>query len=89
MFTPIKTRLDLDGTQEIYAFPNGYGASVVNHRMAYGGLELAVTTLEGEDPDDFSLTYDTPITDDVIGHLNDETLSETLQAISDLPRRSL
>jgi hypothetical protein len=51
-------------------FPNGYGVSIVRHNFSYGhrsGLyEMAIIT--GND-DNFELKYDTPITDDVLGYL--------------------
>jgi hypothetical protein len=63
-------------------FENGYGASVVSHPMSYGGkmglYELAVLDKNGE------LTYDTPITDDVIGYLTPEQVTEKLIEIQDL-----
>lgn len=65
--------------QRIYKFPNGYGASVVQASWAYGGHELAVLHND-------SICYDTPITDDVIGHLTPETELEHLEAIFNLPR---
>lgn len=69
-----------------YRFPNGYGASVIRGGMAaYGGLELAVLKYDG---DDWGLCYDTPITDDVVGYLTDDTLRSTLEAVHALPPHS-
>ena len=70
------TRQLLGGIQVEIHFANGFGASVINHTMSYG-VELAVL-------DHGMLTYDTPITDDVIGFLDAETLRETLLAIAAL-----
>ena len=68
--------------QKIYKFPNGYGASVVCSPYSYGGdmglWEIAVFDKEG------NLTYETPITDDVIGHLNDDEVIEVLNKIKEL-----
>lgn len=70
------------GTQQVYKFNNGYGASVIRGGfMAYGGLELAVLKFKG---DDWSLCYDTEITDDVIGYLDEEELTELLKRIEAL-----
>ena len=73
------------GEQIIYKFDNNFGASVVRHSFSYGreeGLwELAVPEFKG---DDWSLTYDTVITDDVIGHLSEEDVSELLIKIEKL-----
>lgn len=61
--------------QTIYRFPNGYGASVIRGGvMAYGGLEMAVVKFDTEGHD-FSLCYDTPITSDVLGYLNEMSLA--------------
>ena len=72
---------DLDGVQQIYKFPNGYGASVVKHKMSYGGKddlwELAV--IKGED-----LCYTTPLTSDVLGWLTDEDVQRALKEIAKL-----
>ena len=71
----------MEGIQKVYKFPNGYGASVVKHKGSYGyqkGLwELAVL-FEGE------LCYDTEITGDVIGHLNDPEVDNILRQIANL-----
>ena len=70
------------GIQKIYKFPNGYGASVIKGPYTYGGKkglwELAV--LKGEE-----LCYDTDITSDVIGHLNDPEMDAVLRQIERLP----
>lgn len=73
----------LGGEHKVYFFKNGYGASVVNNQYAYGGLELAV--MRWTSRDDWDLTYNTPVTDDVLGYLTPETLQEALEAISVLP----
>lgn len=71
-----------DGVQKLYAFPNGYGASVVKHSGSYGGpqdkWEVAVLDGDGE------LCYNTNITEDVIGHLNDPEVDSILLQISKL-----
>jgi hypothetical protein len=65
-------------------FANGYVASVVRHDFSYGGkqglFEVAVMDK------DFNILYDTPITDDVVGHLNSDELVKVLQDIKDLPK---
>lgn len=71
------------GEQYVYKFPNGYGASVIRSHMSYGGsaglFELAVLGADGH------LTYDTPVTDDVLGHLSaPEELDSVLDQIEGL-----
>jgi hypothetical protein len=66
-----------DGKQIIYRFPNGYGARVVDHSFSYG-LEIAV--LDSND----NITYDTPITDDVIGYNTPESAAKIITEISKL-----
>lgn len=74
----------IGGTQHCFKFPNGYGASVVQGPGSYGsdsGLwELAVLH-------DDELTYDTPITSDVIGWLTDDDVAGLLILIADLPAK--
>jgi hypothetical protein len=71
------------GTQRVGFFPNGYGYSLVKHGFSYG-LELAVLKRTGRGFYDFDLCYDTPITDDVIGHLNEASAGELIKRISEL-----
>ncbi len=65
-------------------YENGYGASVVIGPYTYGGeaglYELAV--LDGD-----GLCYETPITNDVIGHLKPSEVTELLQRIAALPQK--
>lgn len=69
----------LSGVQAVIKFDNGYGASVVCTPYTYGGdrglYELAVFGKNGH------ITYDTPITDDVIGYLKEEEVTKILEQI--------
>ena len=73
---------ELGGVVGRITFNNGYGASVVRHMMSYGGkqglYELAVLDKEGH------LTYDTPVTSDVVGHLTPEEVTNYLIKIQEL-----
>jgi hypothetical protein len=70
-----------DGVHAIVTFDNGYGASIVKTDRSYGGkeglYELAVLF-------DGLISYDTPITNDVIGFLTEDEVTELLQKIEDL-----
>ena len=72
----------LGGVQAVITFDNGYGASVVRHEYSYGGkdglYEVAVLDSDGE------LTYDTPVTNDVIGYLRPEDVTDVLAKIQQL-----
>jgi hypothetical protein len=63
-------------------FENGYGVSVVCHSFSYGGknglYELAVLDTDGE------ITYETDVTDDVIGYLTPEQVTETMAFVQAL-----
>jgi hypothetical protein len=82
--------------QEIYRFPNGYGASVIRGKhTTYGGseglYELAVVIYddgpqkEWSTDIDFSICYDTSLTDDVIGYLTRKQVNSYLKEIFELP----
>ena len=72
-------------------FPNGYGVSVVRFTSPYGfggsygaeeGLyELAV--LKGVE-DNWEICYDTPITEDVLGHQSPEDIDNLLSQVASL-----
>ena len=69
------------GVRYLFSFPNGYGASVVKCPGSYGWhadlWELAVL-YSGE------ITYNTPITSDVVPSLTDEDVRDLLSKIMDL-----
>ena len=71
--------------QYLFRFDNGYGASVVKNFMSYGNkydlFELAVIKFDGYE---HSLCYDTEITDDVIGYLNNDEVLGLLERIKSL-----
>ena len=68
--------------QCIVQFPNGYGASIVKGEHTYGGkeglYEMAVFGKDGH------ISYDTPVTDDVLGYLSEEAVEKTLTDIKNL-----
>ena len=72
----------IEGVQSRITFENGYGASVVKSPYTYGGdkglYELAVFGTDGH------ITYATPITDDVIGYLRPEDVTDVMTKIQQL-----
>lgn len=83
MYTPMIDRPANGGTQKIYRFRNGYGASLVQHQFSYG-LEMAVLIFNEEGK--YRLCYSTPITNDVLGHLEESEIQPLLKQIDALPR---
>ena len=69
-----------------FRFENNYGASVIKHFGSYGygedKFELAVLIFD--ENGNSSLSYNTPITDDVIGWLNNDGVLELLEKIKNL-----
>lgn len=78
-----------NGVQHIFRFNNDYGASVVKWTGTFGYesdlWELAVIQFGGDG--DYNLVYDTPIADDVVGHLTDGEVCWYLGRIKELPKR--
>ena len=70
------------GPRAVLEFPNGYAVSVIAGPQAYGGsrglYELAVLR-------DGSCCYDTPVTDDVLGHLTEEAVTAAMQEVAAPP----
>jgi hypothetical protein len=71
-----------EGIQSKLSFDNGYGVSVVRTSWSYGGkdglYELAVLDENGY------LTYNTSVTNDVIGYLSEEEVSNTMEQVQKL-----
>ena len=63
-------------------FDNGYGVSVVRTPYSYGGdkglYEMAVLDKTGR------VTYDTPITNDVLGYLTEDEVTEYMIEVQKL-----
>ena len=81
-FQPHPNMGHVGGVQARIIFDNGYGASVVRSQYTYGGdkglYELAVFGKDGH------ITYDTPITNDVIGYLRPEDVTDVMEKIQQL-----
>jgi hypothetical protein len=79
-FVPHST--GMGGVMSRIQFENGYGASVVCTPYTYGGdkglYELAVLDSDG------NLTYATSVTDDVIGYLRPEDVTDVMEKIQQL-----
>lgn len=78
----IKEQNDLGYPQTIYKFPNGYGASVIKFNYVCFGIEIAVLRFDKNGK--WDIDYSTPITNDVIGGLDEESRDSVLQQIFEL-----
>lgn len=63
-------------------FENGYGVSVVSHSYSYGGRDglYEVAVLDSDD----NLTYETSVTNDVIGYLTEEDVTDVMKQVQSL-----
>lgn len=70
------------GKKSRMSFENGYGVSVVSHTHSYGGKDglFEVAVLDSND----EITYDTSVTNDVIGYLTEEEVSELMVEVQKL-----
>lgn len=79
------------GDQWLARFPNGYGASVIRGAYTYGGpegfYEVGVITYDPRERSEIRLTYDTPLTNDVLGWQSLDEVADVLLRISRLPAR--
>ena len=80
-YTPSQEHESFGGIRRVYRFENNYGASVICHEFSYSskGHKWELAVLYGDD-----ITYDTPITSDVIGHLSDQQVQKILTKIDQL-----
>lgn len=73
-----------NGVQAVKNFENEYGVSVVNHSFSYGnkqGLYEVAVMYKG------NITYNTSITNDVLGWQSEEDVNEVMQRVSLLPKK--
>ena len=79
---------DIGTEQKVYRAANNYGVSVVKGAYTYGGdeglWELAVLRFSDESINSAELCYDTEITDDVLGRLEQSEVDELLARIAAL-----
>lgn len=79
------------GIQGMAFFPNGYGVSVVRFKTMFGSfgsytdneLEWEIAILKGT-KENWEICYSTPITDDVIGHLTQDEVTDKMFEIQNL-----
>jgi hypothetical protein len=70
-----------NGVQAVMEFENGYGVSVVKFNGSYGyhqGLWEVAILYKG------SLTYNTHITDDVLGHQTEQDVTDVMKQVQEL-----
>ena len=81
-FFPINDAPFMVGKKARMHFDNGYGVSVVSHSYSYGGRDglYEIAVLDSND----ELTYDTPVTNDVIGYLTEEDVSNVMKQVQEL-----
>ena len=84
-FKPHHVLINGDEKHAIIFFDNGYGASVITGRIFYTDeehpYELAVLK---KNEDGYDICYDTPITNDILGHLTAEDVDRILCDIKNL-----
>jgi hypothetical protein len=87
-FKELPSRSINNGIQYTFKANNGYGASIVQHDYSYGGRgglwEIAVT--EYDEDGEWDICYDTPITNDVLGHLSESEVMDYLTQIEQLKK---
>ena len=81
-FFPINDAPFMVGKKARMHFDNGFGVSVVSHSYSYGGRDglYEVAVLDSDD----NLTYDTPVTNDVIGYLTEEDVTDVMKQVQEL-----
>lgn len=76
-----------DGVQAVIKFENEFGVSVVKSKYSYGGdkglYEMAILNINGE------ITYDTEITEDVLGYLSPEDVTKYMIEVQRIKNTNL
>ena len=78
--------------QAIYFFENGYGISIINIKSHNGVFlsytntktEYEIAVLQKRENGSSSITYETPITDNVIGYLKIEEVYKIMEEVEKL-----
>ena len=84
-FKPHPCYDDEGDVQALKFFPNGYGVSVVRFPGSYGyGLGLYEVAVIKGTADDFELCYDTPVTNDVMGHRDEVDVENIMEEVAAL-----
>jgi hypothetical protein len=87
-FKEFKSKSLHGGTQYLQIFDNGYGVSIIQHDFSYGGdrglWELAVIKKNSKNEDGWDICYDTPITNDVLGHLSENEVNNVVEKVKAL-----
>jgi hypothetical protein len=90
-FSNLEFETDELGEQAFHIFDNHYGVSVVRGPYTYGGrkglYELAVVYMAPGDKES-QLVYDTPITNDVMGYLTPDNITDVMAQVEALPPRN-
>jgi len=70
------------GKKSRMQFDNGFGVSVVSHTYSYGGRDglYEVAVLDSNN----QLTYDTSVTNDVLGYLTEEDVTDVMKQVQEL-----
>lgn len=70
----------------VFKFENGYGASIIKNIASYGNIEnlFELSVIKFTDDYSWELCYDTEITNDVIGCLDNNDVLELLERIKNL-----
>lgn len=90
-FADLVFETDEMGEGAFHFFDNHYGVSVIRGPYTHGGrqglYELAVIYMAPGD--EYSqLVYDTPVTNDVEGHLTPDDVTRLIEQVSELPPRN-
>ena len=89
-FSNLEFETDELGEQAFHIFDNHYGVSVVRGPYTHGGrkglYELAVVYMAPEDKKS-QLVYDTPVTNDIMGYLTPDNVTDIMAQVEALPPR--
>jgi hypothetical protein len=81
----VPTEPFLDGIKSSLHFENEYGVSVVRHKYSYGyGLGLYEMAIMNKDND---IVYNTPVTNDVLGYLTENDVSNYMIKVQRLEKK--